>query len=102
MPDQKPKTTPRALLLVAFLLVIGSGAGVAVYSLSGQTAWAKAKKLQNPVPPTPQAIEAGMQIYRTHCQNCHGQGGNGKGQRADELSIAPADFSDAHKMNPTT
>ena len=39
-----------------------------------------------------------MRIYMDRCQNCHGEYGNGKGSRADKLSVQPSDFTDAHAM----
>lgn len=83
--------------LIALLLIAGLGVGVVVYSFSGWTATAKARKLQNPVPTTPEALAAGGKIYMDHCARCHGIDGDGKGDKADQLSVAPADFRDAHK-----
>ena len=40
--------------------------------------------------------------YSTHCQSCHGERGDGKGERAEKLSIAPSDFTDAHAMGQLT
>ena len=37
-----------------------------------------------------------------HCQSCHGLNGDGKGERAEKLSVAPADFTDAHRMSQKT
>jgi len=63
------------------------------------TSLAKARRLKNPIPPAPEAIAAGMEVYRNHCQSCHGRNGDGKGDRASELSVAPGDFTDTLKMN---
>ena len=43
-----------------------------------------------------------MKNYSTHCQSCHGAKGDGKGERAEKLSIAPSDFTDAHAMGQMT
>jgi len=53
---------------------------------------ARAKKLKNPVPSTPVAIAAGRLNYESRCANCHGETGDGKGPKAAELAVAPADF----------
>ena len=37
-----------------------------------------------------------------HCARCHGISGDGKSDKADELSVAPADFTDAHKWAGVT
>jgi len=63
---------------------------------------ARAKKLKNPIAPVPAALADGKQIYQQHCENCHGENGDGKGQKAPELSTAPTDFTDAQKMNGLT
>ncbi len=66
------------------------------------TSLAKARKLKNPYPPTMESIAAGLQVYENHCRSCHGRYGDGKGDRASELSVAPGDFTDASKMNSLT
>jgi mono/diheme cytochrome c family protein len=98
----KNKKPPKFLgVFVVFILVAVAGS-IVVYSLSDWRAPAKAKKMQNPVPPTGEAIGAGMMIYMQHCQSCQGEEGDGKGEKAGELLIAPADFRDAHKMSLST
>jgi mono/diheme cytochrome c family protein len=97
-----PKFKPNLLvILVAFIIVAVAGS-VVVYSLSDWTAPEKARQLRNPFPATPQTIGMGMSTYADHCENCHGDDGNGKGQRAEKLSVAPTDFTDAHTMTRMT
>jgi mono/diheme cytochrome c family protein len=88
-------------VLVTFLIVAIAG-GIVLYSFTGFGARARARKLQNPVPPTPKAIAAAMLIYRNRCANCHGENGDGKGPKAEELSVAPADFRNARIMSAVT
>ena len=102
MPASPPKTNSRKPYLIALLLIAALGIGVVVYSFGDWTASAKAKKLRNPVAPTPTTIDAGMQVYMQHCARCHGIRGDGKGDKTDQLSVAPADFGDAHKMSSVT
>src|SRR5579871_6526144 len=60
------------------------------------------RNLRNPVPATTAALVDGAQLYQQHCQNCHGAKGDGKGQRAAELSTAPSDFTEpSHWRNVT-
>jgi len=66
------------------------------------TSLAKARRLKNPIPPTSEAIASGVEVYKNHCQSCHGQYGDGKGDKAAELSVAPGDFTDSSKMNTLT
>ena len=104
LADGKTKSRPKPQVLGIFLVfvMVAIAGGIIVYSLSDWSAPAKAKTMPNPVPATPQAIGAGMSIYMDRCQNCHGEDGNGKGERADKLSVAPADFTDAHAMSAQT
>jgi mono/diheme cytochrome c family protein len=104
LADSKTKSGPKPQVLGIFLvfIMVAIAGGIIVYSLSDWSAPAKAKAMPNPVPATPQAIGAGMSIYMDRCQNCHGEDGNGKGERADKLSVAPADFTDAHAMSAQT
>lgn len=86
-------------MLVAVLIV---AAAALIFAMQNWTSLAKARRLKNPIPPTTDAIAAGMQVYRNHCQSCHGQYGDGKGEKASELSVAPGDLTDASKMNTLT
>jgi mono/diheme cytochrome c family protein len=90
-----------APVLVTFLIVALAGS-IFLYSFSDLGARARAKKLQNPFPSTPGAIAAGMNVYLERCQNCHGVNGDGRGPKAEELSVAPADFRDARVMAAIT
>jgi mono/diheme cytochrome c family protein len=99
-----PSTNQKNLLapVLVTLLMLALAGGVVLYSFSGFGERARAKKLRNPVAPTPAALEAGMNLYLERCQNCHGLNGNGKGPKAEELSVAPADFRDARAMAAIT
>jgi mono/diheme cytochrome c family protein len=88
-------------ILVVFVTAAAAGS-VVVYSLSDWTAPEKARQQRNPFPPTPQTVGMGMSTYADHCENCHGEDGNGKGKRAEKLSVAPTDFTDAHAMTRMT
>jgi mono/diheme cytochrome c family protein len=90
-----------APILVTFLIVAIAG-GIVLYSFTGFGARARARKLQNPVPPTPEGIAAARIIYENRCANCHGANGDGKGPKAEELSVAPADFRNARVMAAVT
>jgi len=104
LAERKPNSGFKPNLLgifVAFVIVAVAGS-VVVYSLSDWTAPEKARQMPNPFPPTPKAIGLGMSTYQDRCQNCHGGNGNGKGERAEKLSIAPSDFTDGHAMSKLT
>ena len=97
-PDATNKSSSRTITVIA-LVVIACAICVALYSAAGN--WmerARAKNLKNPVAPSPEALAEGKQLYGQHCENCHGERGDGKGEKAAELSTAPTDFTDVQKM----
>jgi mono/diheme cytochrome c family protein len=100
--SQEPKKKLPSLGILSLFLVLGAGAVALVYSVSHWSAPAVAKRLKNPVPPTRANIGAGMEIYMLRCQGCHGENGDGKGERSEKLSVAPASFTDPRKMSETT
>ena len=85
------------IVFVVFIIVAIAGS-IVVYSLSGWSAPAQAKSMKNPFPATPEALMSAQDDYSQHCVSCHGASGNGRGERAEKLSIAPADFRDAHAL----
>jgi mono/diheme cytochrome c family protein len=104
LAERKPNSAfkPNLLgVLIAFVIVAVAGS-VIVYSLSDWNAPEKARQMRNPFPATPQTIGMGMSTYADRCENCHGEDGNGKGERAEKLSVAPTNFTDAHTMSQLT
>lgn len=96
MDTRKNKHRPMAIAaLLAGLIVILIGLA---YAVAHWGAVARARKLKNPAPATPQALAEGKQLYQQHCQRCHGAKGDGHGEKAPELSVAPGDFTNASKM----
>ncbi len=93
------KSGLRKLGLIVLFGVLGISLLLVVYLARNWSVMAKARKLQNPVPSTAEALAAGKESYREHCQSCHGERGDGKGDKADELSVAPGDFTDARVMH---
>jgi len=104
LADRKPNSElkPNVLGIFVVFVIVAVAGGTVVYSLSDWTAPDKARQMQNPFPPTPKAVGLGMSTYTDRCQNCHGEDGNGKGERAEKLSVAPSDFTDAHAMGLLT
>ncbi|HYL46757.1 MAG TPA: c-type cytochrome [Candidatus Limnocylindrales bacterium] len=100
--SQTNQKKPRYLGIFVLFLIIAAGGAVVLYSVINWSAAAKAKKLQNPVPATSQAVGAGMMIYMQHCEKCHGENGDGKGPKAADLSIAPQDLTNAQAMSHIT
>ena len=61
-----------------------------------------AKKVKNPVKPTPEVLTAAAQRFRENCALCHGKTGAGDGPAAKSLNRKPADFTDAKTMKKAT
>jgi mono/diheme cytochrome c family protein len=91
----------RATAILLGLILCGIGAAV-IFGVSNWMALAKARKVKNPLAATPAALAEGKQVYAKHCENCHGENGDGKGQKAPELSTAPTDFTKASNMDGRT
>jgi len=105
MNSNQPSGSQNRPLLIGIGMLFATVAiagGMIVYSMSDWSAPAKVKNLENPVPAGNESIAAGMSIYKDRCASCHGGLGDGRGEKAGELSIAPSNFTDAHKMSAST
>ncbi|HWF39395.1 MAG TPA: cytochrome c [Candidatus Acidoferrales bacterium] len=58
--------------------------------------------MPNPVPSTEENLEAGAKLYSDHCVQCHGVKGDGKGQKAAQLSVEPGNLTDSKTMHQST
>jgi mono/diheme cytochrome c family protein len=100
--NQSPKGKSKRLNAIA-LIVILCGAIIALsFAVNNWITNARARRLKNPVDATPASLAAGKEIYIKHCENCHGENGDGKGEKAPELSTAPTDFTDVSRMDRAT
>jgi mono/diheme cytochrome c family protein len=57
-----------------------------------------ARKVKNPVPPTPDNLAAGEALFHDNCELCHGPKGMGDGPGAAAIKVKPANFTDAKLM----
>ncbi len=97
--NPQPPGRKRTLILFGFALVFLAAIAAILYSLTAWNAPAAARRLKNPVPATESAVDEGMLAYSKHCKSCHGENGDGKGERAAELSVKPMDFTNARQMS---
>lgn len=93
---------PVLIVVLVVFAVVAAGGAVVVYSLSDWNAPVKVKNMANPVPPSTENVRAGERTYRARCAKCHGDGGDGKGEKAGDLSVAPTDFTNLKEMNGLT
>ena len=88
----------KGLLIAAFAVAVGIGAGIAVLGTSGAVSADSAMspgfiKGANPPKPDPKMIEEGKKIYFRKCVWCHGVDGAGDGPGADRLWPRPRNFN---------
>jgi mono/diheme cytochrome c family protein len=102
MPSPKAPQKSRALYFFTLFLILVLGSVALVYGVSNWAAAERAKKLPNPAPLTEANIQAGKAVYANHCVQCHGDRGDGNGQKSQELSVEPGNFTDARKMSELT
>ncbi|HEY8393814.1 MAG TPA: CopD family protein [Thermaerobacter sp.] len=77
--------------------------GVGVWLL-GLVAWIDAYPTTfqpNPLPPAPEVLERGREIYALHCASCHGPAGRGDGPAAAGMVPPPADLTGVHVRQHT-
>jgi mono/diheme cytochrome c family protein len=102
VPAAKSNRNTRSLKVLALLVILLAAAATVINTARNWNAISAARRLKNPVPPTAGAIAAAMQDYGEHCRSCHGEKGDGKGEKAPELSVAPGDFTDRRTMSSRT
>jgi mono/diheme cytochrome c family protein len=61
-----------------------------------------AKKVKNPVPPTPETLAAAQDLFTDNCVLCHGEKGLGDGPGAKAIKVKPANFTDEKMMSMET
>ena len=59
----------------------------------------EAKRRQNPIQPSPQALDAARIVYSDHCERCHGKTGKGDGPDATKFYTSPRDLTDTSRMS---
>jgi mono/diheme cytochrome c family protein len=89
--------------LSASLLLISSGPAVLTAQLkkpvvSPWIAPEAAKKVQNPVRPSPQGLKIAARLFKENCAACHGAAGAGNGPLAKTLVDKPMNFTNAKAM----
>jgi mono/diheme cytochrome c family protein len=58
----------------------------------GYTIPEKDAQMANPVKPTEASLAAGGKFYSSQCAMCHGKGGDGKGDLAEQMGLKMPDY----------
>jgi mono/diheme cytochrome c family protein len=70
---------------------------IAAQEQAAPTPWVApedARKVKNPIPPTPETLAAAEQLFSDNCVLCHGEKGMGDGPGAKTIKVKPANFTD--------
>jgi len=62
---------------------------------------ASEKNRKNPVKPTPENIERGLELFSSQCAMCHGPRGAGNGELAQQLKMPVLNFTDPEREKRT-
>lgn len=98
----EPQNQRGIFWIFLLFLVVAAGGAALLYYKSDWRVPVEVKNMKNPIPASKEAIGAGMMTYMDHCQGCHGENGDGKGEKAEKLSVTPANFTDAKAMSRVT
>lgn len=61
-----------------------------LWALKTNTVPAELREYKNPVPSTQESLDRGAALYKTNCQQCHGETGLGDGKVGEVLGVPPA------------
>ena len=86
--QEKPAETP----------VAATTASTAATPATASSATAAVKK-ENPVKSSPEVLAAAKKIFGYDCAMCHGEGGNGKGELVDSMSLKMKDWHDSSVLS---
>jgi mono/diheme cytochrome c family protein len=97
--DAGQKLRLRKILFVALLALIALSIVLGVTHRGQWNIPEEAKRRENPIHSSPQALDAAHVLYNDHCERCHGKTGKGDGTDATKFSTSPRDLSDASRMS---
>jgi mono/diheme cytochrome c family protein len=102
MSNRVPAKKSKVIPLLALAAIVLAAVVALAYGVNNWLEQRRTSKMPNPVPSTEENLKAGAKVYSDHCVQCHGTKGDGKGQKAAELSVEPGNFTDVRKMQGFT
>lgn len=103
--DSKPAKKKKSKAALIWLALVGVLILATVAMFNAFAGWRvpdSARKVQNPYPAAQASLKEGSEIYAKRCKECHGVNGDGMGEKADQLSAMPSDFTDVREMSRAT
>jgi mono/diheme cytochrome c family protein len=97
--DARQKLRLRKILFVALLALIALSIVLGVTHRGQWNIPEEAKRRENPIHASPQALDAARVVYSDHCERCHGKAGKGDGPDATKFSTSPRDLTDNSRMS---
>jgi mono/diheme cytochrome c family protein len=97
--DARQKLRLRKIVFVALLALIALSIVLGVTHRGQWNIPEGAKLRQNPLQPSPHAVDAARILYNDHCERCHGKTGKGDGADATKFSTSPRDLTDTSLMS---
>lgn len=89
----KPHGRAFALWVFAIFALVAASGTIVLLSIGRSNPPDSVNQMKNPQAATTESILDGLYVYVKHCQSCHGIKGDGNGERAGSLSLAPADLT---------
>lgn len=87
------------MILVAAVISVAQGKKPTVSPWNAPEA---AKKVPNPVKPSPEGLKIAARLFKENCSACHGSTGAGNGPLAKALEDKPMNFTNAKAMRIVT
>ena len=100
--DAQRKFKLRRMVFIALLGMIVIAIVLAVMRPGEWIIPDEARQRQNPLQSSPQVLEAARPLYTENCERCHGVTGKGNGPESARQYPAPANLTDAKRMNALT
>jgi mono/diheme cytochrome c family protein len=97
--DSREKLNLRKTLFITLLALIVLSIVLGVTHRGQWNIPEEAKRLENPIHSSREALNAARVLYDDHCERCHGKTGRGDGADATKFSTSPRNLTDSSRMS---